>query len=197
VSQTWERHQYYKSKTPKLTFLIRYKSGYFTNQSIPTIGCDFVEKTEKIDGKNVKVKIWDTSGQERYRSLTKNFYSQADGVIVVYDITERSTFDRVRGWIDSVLENKDSVNMILVGNKIDLDNHREVQKEEGMGFALKSSNIPFYETSAKENIEIDHCIMDLVREIMNSERRKNKTKGDSLDNLNTPDTNSSYACCYS
>ena len=87
--------------------------------------------------------------------------------------------------------------MILVGNKIDLDNHREVQKEEGKDFALKSNNIPFYETSAKENIEIDHCIMDLVREIMNSERRRNKTKGDSLDNFNTPDGNSSYACCYS
>jgi GTPase SAR1 family protein len=87
--------------------------------------------------------------------------------------------------------------MILVGNKIDLDNHREVQKEEGKEFAVKSNNIPFYETSAKEDIGIDQSIMDLVKDIMNSDRRKNKTKGDSLESFNTPDSNSSYACCYS
>jgi GTPase SAR1 family protein len=104
----------------------------------------------------------------------------------------------VRGWIDSVLENKDGVSMILLGNKVDLDNHREVQKEEGEKFAKKSKNVSFFETSAKENISIDECIMLLVKEVMNSERRKNfdKSKGDSID-INSSSDGNSYLCCYS
>jgi GTPase SAR1 family protein len=116
-------------------------------------------------------------------------------VIIVYDITERSTFDKVRGWIDSVLENKDDVKMILVGNKVDLDNHREIQKDEGKAFAEKSSNIPFFETSAKANISIDECVMLLVKEIIGSERRNNKSKGNSID-IKSPGGKHSL-CCYS
>jgi len=115
-------------------------------------------------------------------------------VIIVYDLTERSTFDKVRGWIDSVLENKDDVNMILVGNKVDLDNHREVQKDEGKAFAEKS-HIPFFETSAKANISIDECVMLLVKEIIRSDRRNNKTKGNSFD-IKSPARKYSL-CCYS
>ncbi len=154
-----------------------------------------MEKIDRIEGKSVKVKIWDTSGQERYRSLTKNFYSQADGVIVVYDITERSTFDKVRGWIDSVLENKDDVNMILLGNKVDIDNYREVQKEEGEAFAYKSNKIPFFETSAKANIGIEDCIMLLVKDVMNSSKRKNLSKKNSID-LNQSKPRSNFCCYY-
>jgi small GTP-binding protein len=181
------RPLYYRSKFYYRT-KIRYKSGYFTYQSIPTIGCDFVEKIENIDNRNIKVKVWDTSGQERYKSLTRNFYNQADGVVVVYDVTDRGSFNKVKGWIESVLENKDDINMVLLGNKIDLESRREVLVNEGEQLAFKNNNIAFFETSAKDNINIETSINCLVKDVLETNSRR--SRGQSLP------TNPSTSRCF-
>ncbi len=141
---------------------IRYTSGYFTNQFIATIGIDYAIKNLKINKRNFRVKIWDTAGQERYRSLTKNFFVNADGVIILYDITDKNSFEKVKSWIHSVNEySKLKKSMILVGNKVDLSDLREVSSEDGRLLA-ELYNIPFYETSAKDNTSVEEAFENLI-----------------------------------
>jgi small GTP-binding protein len=122
-----------------------------------------------LNDKKYIVKIWDTAGQERYRSLTRNFFKNADGIIVVYDITDRKTFDMVQSWIQSVDENsKIKKQMILIGNKCDLEESREVSTGDGRNLA-NYYEMSFFETSAKDNVNLDqafNCIINKVIESM-------------------------------
>ena len=139
-----------------------------------------------VNGKLIRVKIWDTAGQEQYKSLTKNFYRNSDGVIIVYDISERSTFEKVQEWIQSIedfISNERNIQKILVGNKIDLP--RQVLKEEGEKLAA-SKNMPFFEVSAKENIGIDAFMQKIIEDVVNN---TTATKGGV--NLNEADTSDS------
>ena len=108
---------------------------------------EYVSKDIVIDNKKIRVKIWDTAGQEQYRSITCNFYRNADGIIVVYDATNRETFDKVGEWLQSIDDYTPSdsqIPVILVGNKIDLP--KEVSTEEGKQLA-ENKGIPFFETT--------------------------------------------------
>jgi small GTP-binding protein len=126
---------------------------------------DYFTKDENFgDNRVVRLKIWDTAGQEQFRSLTKNFFRNSDGAILVYDVNSRSSFEKVQEWMQSVLNNtNDNVKIALVGNKIDLK--REVSYEEGKNFA-DLHKLFFFETSAKENIGIDKMIRTLTSEII-------------------------------
>ena len=105
----------------------------------------------KIDGKELTFKIWDTAGQERFKTLTQSFYKKADGVIISYDVTDESTFENVRNWVESLNAHAQiHCARILVGNKIDLVNDRKVTKEMGDQLA-KQYGINHHETSAKMN----------------------------------------------
>ncbi len=97
---------------------------------MPTLGLDFASKKHTLkDGNEIFMKIWDTAGQERFQDITASFYKKANGILIVYDITDKKTFERVSNWIDSIT-NKANVNTvkILVGNKKDLEDRREVTK---------------------------------------------------------------------
>lgn len=116
------------------------------------------------------MKIWDTAGQEQYKSLTRNFYRNSNGVIIVYDVSNKSSFDKVQEWVQSVIDNTvQGIKMVLVGNKIDLP--REVTTEEGQKMANRY-DIPFYETSAKENIGIDDCIKTITTEVLKTYKQE-------------------------
>ena len=105
--------------------------------------------TLTIDGKRVKVQIWDTAGQERFRNITQTYYRKAQGTLLVYDITNRATFESVDTWMKTIQQQAgDSINKILVGNKMDCEAQRQVQKHEGEKLAERY-NIKFFETSAK------------------------------------------------
>ena len=124
---------------------------------------------------NVCVKIWDTAGQEQYKSLTKSFYKNCNGVIVVYDVTDRDSFEKVKEWIESIKENaEENIKVILIGNKIDLC--KSVHTNEGRKLA-KELKISFFETSAKENICVNQAIDTLVevviRDFLNQKTRPN------------------------
>ena len=181
-----------ESNSGKTSLTHKYASGFFTNQSIPTIGIEYINKKVNVDGKNFRVKIWDTAGQERYKSLTKNFFRNADGVALVYDITDRNSFDKIKTWIHSVNESVNMIKMILMGNKIDLYDERTVSKEEGEKLAA-FYNLPFFETSAKENIGVDEAYDKLISDVI--EEIKNLKKKETIDIDNSENSKSFYSCC--
>lgn len=132
--------------------------------SMPTIGIDFKMKTVMIDGKRVKIQVWDTAGQERYRNITKTYYRNAHGVVLVYDITDRTSFNNIRSWIQQIQVHADvNVNKILVGNKCDLIGQRAVTIDEGEALA-REYKMAFFETSAFNDINVDEAFMRISKE---------------------------------
>ncbi len=116
----------------KSNILLRYLRNEFHFDSKATVGVEFGSKRFKIENHNIKAQIWDTAGQERYRSITNAYYKGSKGALVVYDITRRSTFENVDKWISDLKKNSDpEVMIILIGNKVDRDDEREVSIKEG------------------------------------------------------------------
>lgn len=153
--------------TGKTCLVERFRSGTFIERHGSTIGVDFSMKTVLIDNKRVKLQIWDTAGQERFRTITQSYYRSANGVIVVYDITKRSTFLSLQHWIEEVRKYSSShILLILVGNKYDLANSREVEKEEVEALCRYLPEVlEVVETSAKENTNIDSVFFYLASEL--------------------------------
>ncbi|XP_043463449.1 ras-related protein Rab-43 isoform X1 [Leptopilina heterotoma] len=153
--------------TGKTCVVQRFRSGNFIEKHGSTIGVDFSIKTVLIDGKKVKLQIWDTAGQERFRTITQSYYRSANGVIVVYDITKRSSFLSLQRWIEEVRKYSSShVLLILVGNKSDLEESREVQKSEAEAVCEYLPEVlNVLETSAKDNTNIDSIFYCLASEL--------------------------------
>lgn len=159
----------------KTSMLTRFVHGTFNESYLATVGIDFFSKDVNYDGRKVRVKIWDTAGQERYKTLTKGFIRNAQGIIVVYDVTNLETFDNLKYWIQSLKSYASEENIqipaILVGNKIDSPK-REVEKESGIRLA-KDNDLPYFETSALTGENIDLSIKELVLKVLNSPVAKN------------------------
>ena len=151
------------SSVGKTCICTRYSDNTFQEDHLATIGLDFKVKSVNLDGKIVKVQIWDTAGQDRFKSITKNYYKGAHGIILIYDITNRRTFDNVKNWVDIIKEEvSEKVTVILVGNKIDSNENRKVSTEEGQGIA-NEYGLQFYETSAKTGDNIDRAFNNLIK----------------------------------
>jgi len=156
------------SSVGKTSFLMKYTDNSFTLTYTATLGIDFKQKKIKLkDGRDVRLRIFDTAGQERYKSVSASFIKKADGVILIYDIGDLESFEAVDNWIKSIREiGKDNLPIILVGNKCDLsDDKRMISLKEGQDKA-DEFNIPFYETSCKEGINIKEVFEKLVDDIM-------------------------------
>ena len=152
----------------KTSLLYKYSQGFFTQEHLATVGIEFFTKEEEINGRKIRVKIWDTAGQELYKSITKNFYRNSDGVIIVYDVTDRESFEKVQEWVQSISENTDTeknIQKVLVANKVDLT--RKVTKEEGMKLAEKY-NIPVFEASAKLDIGIKDFMTKILTDVLDN-----------------------------
>ena len=120
-----------------------------------SIGVDFKLKNIEVDNKKVKLQIWDTAGQERFRTITTSYYKGAQAIVVVFDITDKDSFEHVKNWMADVDKfAKEGVLRILVGNKCDLEHKRQVSNENGKELASKYG-IQFLETSAKETVNIE------------------------------------------
>jgi len=154
------------STVGKTCFLIKYTDKTFQDVHMATIGLDYRLKNMTLkSGKNVKLQIWDTAGQDRFRAITKNYYKGANGIILIYDITNPQTFDNVKGWISQIREEANqNVLIYIAGNKIDMEEERKIQKEDGEKLAGEYG-FPFVETSAKEGININETFEDLVEKI--------------------------------
>ncbi|XP_021686390.2 ras-related protein RABC2a-like [Hevea brasiliensis] len=163
----------------KTTLIESFVSGAFKNPN-PTIG--FSNKTKEINvgGKQLKFSIWDTAGQERFKAITANYYRDADGIVLVYDVTQRSTFNNlVNKWIKQMEENttKEKCVKILVGNKVDKESERVVSKDEGKALAEKHGLL-FVESSAKIKENVDKCFQDLALKILDEIDNKKPKKDD-------------------
>jgi len=148
----------------KSSILLRFADNTFSANYITTIGVDFKIRTITIKGQKIKLQIWDTAGQERFRTITSTYYRGTHGVIVVYDVTSADTFSNVKRWIHEIDTNCESVQKILVGNKVDDPSRRAVAEREARHFA-DSLRINYFETSAKENLNVEqmfHCITESV-----------------------------------
>ena len=132
---------------------------------MPTIGVDFKIRTIEVDGKTIKLQIWDTAGQERFKTITSSYYKGAHGIIVTYDITDRDSFAKVSEWMAEVDKHAlENISRILVGNKKDLEDQRQVPYNEGKDLA-DHFNVRFLETSAKNALNVEEAFLLMTREI--------------------------------
>ena len=170
------------SKVGKTSFILKYTEDTFTTNTSTTIGIDYKDKYEILkNNQKVKIAIYDTNGQERFKSLSLNYLKKADGILLFYDITDKESFDSIKEWMQSIYEIKDNnFPIVLIGNKIDLKDERIVTKEEGESESVKY-NIKFYETSCKDNINIKESILFLIYKILgNIQEEKDKEKNENI-----------------
>lgn len=181
----------------KTCLLLRYANESFTPTFITTIGIDFKIKNVDVDGKRIKLQIWDTAGQERFRTITTSYFRGAQGIILVYDVTDRRSFESIRNWISQIQQHADvHVNKMLVGNKCDMLDEKVVSTEEGQKLA-KEFGIGFWECSAKNNINVEQCFVSVARDVKDR-LMKDGTSGPSGSkaiNLNRANGQNSRRCC--
>ena len=140
----------------KSSILNRYMNKAFEESYKCTIGVDFLMKSIEINGKTVKLQLWDTAGQEKYKSMVASYYRGANVALVVFDITNHESFDSLPLWIENYYKNgPDQKNIILIGNKKDMIEERQVTQEEAELFS-QTNNMIYFETSAKDGDNIDY-----------------------------------------
>ena len=150
----------------KTNILSRYISNEFSLSSQPTVGVEFGSKIIKKNGKVIKLQIWDTAGQERYKSITSAYYKGSKGAFVVYDITRKTTYDNIDKWIGELKTNgSEDVLIMLVGNKSDLEDKREVITEE-VEKKAQEQKLAFCETSALNGKNVEYAFENLINEIL-------------------------------
>ncbi|XP_069785398.1 ras-related protein Rab-37-like isoform X1 [Narcine bancroftii] len=150
----------------KTCFLVQFKDQAFLAGSyIATVGIDFRNKVVVVDGVKVKLQIWDTAGQERFRSVTHAYYRDAQALLLLYDITSKSSFDNIRAWLTEVHEYaQQDVVIMLLGNKADITSERAIKREDGEKLA-REYGVPFIETSAKTGINVELAFLAVAKEL--------------------------------
>ena len=181
------------SEVGKSCFLMRYSENVFIENYITTIGLDYKLKTIKLDtGKTIKVQLWDTAGQERFRTIAKSYYKGAHGIVLIYDVTNRKTYDNIRKWLNQIKdEASNKISIILVANKIDSE-ERQVSVEEGETLA-KASNLPIFEASAKDSINVEESFKFLIEQI--NENIGDFTPTQTSTQLNSKNKSQKKGCC--
>jgi len=153
----------------KSCLLLQFTDKRFRTDHDLTIGVEFGARLISIDGKAIKLQIWDTAGQESFKSITRSYYRGAIGALLVYDVTRRETFNHLEHWLREAKEHDrdDRMVIMLIGNKSDLGNQREVSEEEGKKFASEHG-LHFIETSAKTAVNVELAFINTAREINNN-----------------------------
>ena len=153
------------SAVGKSNILTQYVYEKFSEEFQSTLGVEFAAKNAVIDNKVYRIQIWDTAGAESFRSITRAYYKNSVCAFIVYDITKRETFENVQVWLDDIKNQcPQTVLLVLVGNKLDLENERQISYEEGESFAQKN-NMYFFETSAKTGVNIENLFLKSVETI--------------------------------
>ena len=164
------------SNVGKSSLFLRFVDEIWKENFVPTIGVDFKIKSIKIDNKTIKLQIWDTAGQERFRSLLSSYFKGANGILLLYDITNVNSFKSLSNWLIEIEKNSSkNVKKILIGNKCDLNDLRKIPINKGKEFA-DTYNMKFIETSAKNNVNINECFNILGKELINNIDLKSNKK---------------------
>ena len=201
--------QYYKLKlivlgdsgVGKTNIIKRYINDEFSTDTKATVGVEFFYKTFKINNDILKLEIWDTAGQERYKSITSAYYRGSRGALIVYDITRFSSFESIERWIAEINEKvSGSLKILVIGNKVDLEEERKVNIEEALDKA-QSLNVSLLETSALESTNIDKAFKLLLKEMykefkkqQNIEKKENKSKSEGM-SLDVNNKKKKSRCC--
>ncbi len=154
------------SNVGKSSLFLRFVDDIWNDTFVPTIGVDFKIKTLEIDQKKIKMQIWDTAGQERFKNIIASYYRGAHGILLIYDVTDKESFRNLNNWLIEIEKNASkNVLKVLVGNKTDLEDKREITYNKGKEFA-DTYGLKFVETSAKKNLNVKEAFETLGREIM-------------------------------
>ncbi|ELP95069.1 hypothetical protein EIN_253330 [Entamoeba invadens IP1] len=161
-----------ESGVGKTCLLLRYSENKFSENITTTVGIDFRTKRIDCEGNPYTIQIWDTAGQERFRTIVPNYYRGVMGIAMIYDVTSKESFKNIEYWTKNVKENADEgYNLMLIGNKSDLEQQRVVSYEEGRELAEKLG-IPFLETSAANSDNVKKMVMTMVEAIIKGERNE-------------------------
>jgi len=185
------------STVGKTCFLLRYCDKTFQDAHLSTIGLDYRVKTMTLKNKkNIKLQIWDTAGQDRFRAITKNYYKGANGIILIYDVTNLQTYENVKNWITQIREETNpNVVIYLAGNKIDIpEEEKAVKTEEGKEIA-DEYKLQFKETSAKDGINVNEVFQELVEKIDEVNSKLEVSKPEPKNILYSPGKKKKSSCC--
>lgn len=192
-----------ESKVGKTCLINSYVIRSFNINQLSTVGLDFRTKKLDIQGKQIILNIYDTAGQERFRNLATGYMKSADGFLVCFDLTSESTLENVTYWINSIKNTaRKNASMLIIGNKSDLNEDREVTTEQGKQFAAKNG-IDYLETSSKMHIGVDEAFETLVKKILEqreieeglSDKNEGGSKGVRLGNTKEKGKNEEKRCC--
>lgn len=158
----------------KTSLMNQYVNKKFSNQYKATIGADFLTKEVMVDDKLVTLQIWDTAGQERFQSLGVAFYRGADACVLVFDVNVAKTFENLHSWREEFLvqagpRDPETFPFIVLGNKIDLESSRVVSQKRAQTWCQSKGNIPYFETSAKEAINVEQAFQTIAKNAMKEE----------------------------
>ncbi|KAL4501421.1 hypothetical protein ABPG72_021228 [Tetrahymena utriculariae] len=185
-----------ESGVGKSSLLLRYKDDKFAGNFVTTLGVEYKQKQIQIENIPLTVQVWDTAGQERFKTITPNYYRSVDGALLVFDISELETFDKIEYWIQDLQKDADltKVIMVLVGNKSDLDEKRKVDFQTAQKKA-QEYQIEYIETSAKTNSNVDQVFEMIVRKVIDKkggfEKFKAQYQEQMAQNLNLKKANTS------
>jgi Ras-related protein Rab-1A len=184
----------------KSCLLLRFADDTYTQSYISTIGVDFKIRTIDLEGKTVKLQIWDTAGQERFRTITSSYYRGAHGIIIVYDVTDKESFNNVKHWIQEIDKYAaEGVKKLLVGNKCDLQSKKVVSYDEAKELA-DQLEIQFMETSAKNSHNVEQAFQMMAGEIkkkvqMQPQARTGNNRGPIIDPSRNAVSGGGSGCC--
>ena len=180
----------------KTNFIFRFVENRFSLNYVSTVGFDYRSKiiTLPKSKKKVKLQIWDTAGQERYNAVNKNLFQKVQGVIIMYDITNRASFENINKWLYLLSQNGSDKAKILVGSKLDLsEEKRIVTEEEGQNLADKN-NMPFYETSSKTGENVEKIFFTLAQNIYENLSNENINDNASVKIIQNPERKKKGCC---
>ena len=150
----------------KSCIVLRFTDNSFNAKTESTVGVEFGARTLILDKKTIKLQLWDTAGQETFKSITRSYYRSSAAAFVVYDITSRKSFDNCQSWLDELEVNgNDFLNLCIIGNKCDLEDKRKVQKKEGEKLA-KDNNALFFEVSAFDGTNVDLVFKEMTKKVI-------------------------------
>lgn len=182
-----------ESGVGKTCMLLRFADNSFEENFLSTIGVDFKVKQIVVDEKKVKLQIWDSAGQERFKNITASYYRNCSAIIIVYDITSKDSFNKVSDWVEEVRRYVPSAPLLLVGNKCDLEDKRQVSQQDGDELA-KRLGLIFLETSAKTSYNIEEAFQEMAKQLIKEAPNKPKNEPTPV-NLNAANNDKKKGKC--